>query len=191
MTKAGSGKTRAAFFLRTMPMTRASRRLCRDSVKMHHHARCPGKLIDLKAVKVETYSKAATLDAQKIIKLNSFTPKTRVTMDVVVKRLGMKDLSEQEWLVLTPKDKIPKPEIEFFPRPAKRPDGGYIYDRIPPTVQAVKAVVLASGVPADRYTGPQSQLFKKRAYEEKPPLTIDVPAKLQRTGDLPRSGKFK
>jgi metastasis-associated protein MTA len=112
-------------------------------------------------------------------------------MDVVVKRLGMKDLSEQEWLVLTPKDKIPKPEIEFFPRPAKRPDGGYIYDRIPPTVQAVKAVVLASGVPADRYTGPQSQLFKKRAYEEKPPLTIDVPAKLQRTGDLPRSGKFK
>ena len=47
---------------------------------------------------------------------------------------------------------------------------------------ADKSVVLASGVPSDRYTGPQSQLFKKRPYEDKPPVTIDVPAKLQRTG---------
>ncbi len=112
-----------------------------------------------------------------------------MNMDEVVKRLGMKDLDVQEWLVLTPRDKIPKPAVEFFPRPAKRPDGSYIYERVPPTVQAVKSVVLASGVPADRYTGPQSQLFKKRAYEEKPPISIDVPAKLQRTGDgTTRSG---
>jgi hypothetical protein len=73
MTKAGSGKTRAAFYLRTTPMTRASRRLCRTSVRMHHHARCPGKLIDLKSVKAETYAKAAPLSNKHIQKLNSFT----------------------------------------------------------------------------------------------------------------------
>jgi hypothetical protein len=60
-----------------------------------------------------------------------------------------------------------------------------------PFAQAIKAVVLNSGVPADRYTGPQSQLFKKRSYEDKPAVTIDVPAKLQRTGDLTRTGRYK
>ncbi len=114
--------------------------------------------------------------------MNTFSVKTRVRMDAVVQKLGLKDLSAQDWLILTPKDKIPKPAVEMFPRPPKRADGSYIYDRIPPTAQAIKSVVLASGVPSDRYTGPQSQLFKKRAYEDKPPVTIDVPAKLQRTG---------
>ena len=181
-SKSGSGKSRAAFYLRTTPMTRASRRLCRDAVRLHHHARRPGKLIDLKAIKVDTFTKAKPLDPKAIIKLYAFSKKSRVKMDAVVQKLGLKDLSVQEWLILTPKDQIPKPATEMFPRPPKRPDGSYIYERIPPTAQAIKSVVLASGVPSDRYTGPQSQLFKKRPYEDKPPVTIDVPAKLQRTG---------
>ena len=164
-------------------MTRASRRLCRDAVSLHHHARRPGKLIDLKAIKVDTYAKAKPLDPRAIVKLNKFSTKKRIKMDSVVQKLGLKDLSEQEWLVLTPKDKIPRPAVEMYPRPLKRPDGSYIYDRVPPSAQAIKSVVLASGVPSDRYTGPQSQLFKKRPYEDKPPVTIDVPAKLQRTGE--------
>jgi len=39
--------------------------------------------------------------------------RTRVNMDEVVKRLGMKDLDIQEWLILTPKDKIPNPSLSF------------------------------------------------------------------------------
>ena len=187
-TKGGSGKTRAAFFLRTMPMTRASRRLCVTSVRLHHHARCPGQLIDLKSIKVETYAKAGKLDSRTIKALNTFKSKTRVDMNAVVKKLGMNDFAKQDWLVLTARDKIPKPVIEFFPKPTKRPDGSYVYERVPPTVQAVKAVVLASGIPSDRYTGPQSQLFKKRSYEEKPSLSIDVPAKMQRTSEFVKSG---
>ena len=30
--------------------------------------------------------------------------------------------------MLTPRDKMPQPEKEFFPRPPKREDGSYIYD---------------------------------------------------------------
>lgn len=182
--KAGAGKTRAAFYLRTTPMTRAARQLCRSSVRLSHHARCPGKLIDLKAIKAETYTHAAKLDPRKIILFNSFSRRKRCNMNVVVKRLGMKDLAKQDWLVLTPKHKMPKPTVEFFPRPPKRPDGSYIYDRIPPSTQAIRSV-LSSGIPSDRYTGPQSQLFKKRQYEEKPPTSTDVPAKLIRTGNTP------
>ena len=37
-------------------------------------------------------------------------------MEKVVKQLGLKDTSEQEWLILTPKDKLPKPAKEAFPR---------------------------------------------------------------------------
>ena len=94
-SKAGSGKARAAFYLRTTPMTRASRRLCRASVKLTHHARCLGKAIDLKAVKAETITKAALLDPKTIRKLNGFRPKSRVNMEVVVKRLGMKEIAKQ------------------------------------------------------------------------------------------------
>ena len=71
--------------------------------------------------------------------MNSFNATVRVNMGVVVKRLGQKDDDVQEWLVLTPKDKIPKPEKEAYPRPPKRPDGSYIYDRVPPTAAAVSA----------------------------------------------------
>ena len=93
--KAGSGKARAAFFLRTTPMTRASRRLCRSSIKLKHHARRLGKAIDMKAVKAETFSKAALLDSKAIRKLNSFVQRPRVNMEVVVTRLGMKELAKQ------------------------------------------------------------------------------------------------
>ena len=71
--------------------------------------------------------------------MNSFNATVRVNMGVVVKLLGQKDDDVQEWLVLTPKDKIPKPEKEAYPRPPKRPDGSYIYDRVPPTAAAVSA----------------------------------------------------
>ena len=55
--KSGSGKTRAAFFLRATPLTRASRQLCVQLAKLTHYARKPGKLIDMKAVKADAATK--------------------------------------------------------------------------------------------------------------------------------------
>jgi len=65
-------------------------------------------------------------------------------MSVVVKRLGQENDDKQEWLVLTPKNKMAKPEKEFFPRPAKRADGSYIYERVAPTVAATNAAIAAA-----------------------------------------------
>ena len=59
-----------------------------------------------------------------------------------------------EWLIInnlhTPPDK------EFFPKPARRPDGSYIYERIPS--------VGGDGPNSSR----QQMLYKKRPYEDKP-----------------------
>ena len=55
-SKSGSGKTRAAFYLRTTPLMRASRRVC-TNIKLKHHARKPGKAIDMKAVKADAAAK--------------------------------------------------------------------------------------------------------------------------------------
>lgn len=108
--KTGSGKTRAAFYLKTTPLTRAARRLCPSIARLRHFCRKPGKLIDMKAIKVDAAAKMNGMSEKKVRHLNSFKVKTRVKMSVVVKRLGQENDKEQEWLVLTPKNKIPKPE---------------------------------------------------------------------------------
>lgn len=78
----------------------------------------------MKAVKAATLAKATKLSADAIRKLNKFSKKSRSDVDTLVKKLGIEDFSVQDWLVLTPKDKIPKPEKEFFPRPPKRAGNG-------------------------------------------------------------------
>merc|ERR1712241_1062494 len=122
------------------------------------------------------------MSEKKVRQLNSFKEKKRVKMSIVVKRLGQENDEKQDWLVLTPKSKMAKPEKEFFPRPAKRSDGSYIYERVAPTVAATNAAIAA----AERFAGSSAggtssapvstagsgaqapqMLYKKRAYEEK------------------------
>ena len=112
--KTGSGKTRAAFYLKTTPFTRASRRLCPSIARLRHFCRKPGKLIDMKAIKVDAAAKMSGMSEKKVRHLNSFKEKTRVKMSVVVKRLGQDNDDKQEWLVLTPKNKLPQPEKVYY-----------------------------------------------------------------------------
>ena len=183
--KSGSGKTRAAFYLRTTPLMRAARRVC-TNVKLRHHARKPGKPIDIKAIKADASSKMTGYSESRVRTLNSFSSKSRGNMEAVVKRLGQTEIDKQEWLVLTPKDELPKPEKEAYPRPPKRPDGSYIYERIPPTAAAVSASSIT--------TQPAQLLYKKRTYEDRPATTEGLPAmKMQRldgrTNIVPPKGR--
>lgn len=63
----------------------------------------------------------------------------------------------------------------------KLSDGSYIYERVPPTPQAIRAAMMSSNTATDRYSGPQSQLIRKRHYEDR---SNDVPVKMQRTGNF-------
>ena len=79
-------------------------------------SRHSGKLIDMKALKADALGKLSKMSTSRIRSMNTFVSPKRVTMEVVVKKLGQKDVAVQKWLILTPKEDIPQPEKEFFPR---------------------------------------------------------------------------
>jgi len=157
-----AGKTRVAFFLRTTPLMRGSRRVNGHLQLLKHHSRRPNKLIDLKALRARSLPLLAGQD--KVKALCSFKPKVRVPMSEICRRLGQTDHSIQEWLVLGPGCQPPPLDLQSFPRPEKRPDGSYIYEKIP------------NSVPDQPPAGRQHMLYKKRAYEDKPaaPVVVDM-----------------
>lgn len=128
-----------------------------------------GKPIDIKAIKADASAKMTGFSESRVRSLNTFRPKERGNMEAVVKKLGQTDIAIQEWLILTPKDQIPKPEKEFFPRPPKRPDGSYIYERVPPTAAAVSAAATVTAITAQ----PAQLLYKKRTYEDRPTASTE------------------
>jgi len=156
------GKTRAAFFLRTTPLTRAARRV--TAARLSHYARRPTKLIDMKAMKVEVTPKLA--DKERVVALNQYRARQRAPIGEMCVRMGQTDSRKQEWLVLR-RGAAEPPAGEAWPRPAKRPDGSYIYERVPS---------LGGDGPAP---GRHQMLYKKRPYEDKPP---EAPAKVVKQG---------
>merc|ERR1719318_2036872 len=117
---AKGGKTRAAFFLRTTPLTRAARRV--TTTRLSHYARRPTKLIDMKALRAEVMPKLGA--KAKVIALTRFRVKLRAPISEMCVRMGQSDSRVQD-------NKRLAPAKEAFPRPAKRTDGSYIYERIP------------------------------------------------------------
>jgi len=162
---AKGGKTRAAFFLRTTPLTRAARRV--TVTRLSHYARRPTKLIDMKALRAEVMPKLS--NKAKVVALTRFRLRQRAPIAEMCLRLGQSDSRIQEWLVLD--NKRLAPANEAFPRPAKRPDGSYIYERIPNQ---------GGEGPAP---GRQQMLYKKRPYEEKP-VEHAVPSKVGKGGKV-------
>ncbi len=68
MPKSASGKTRAAFFLRTTPLMRAARRL--TTIKLRHHARKSGQPIDMKAMRADASTKMSGFSEKKVNMIN-------------------------------------------------------------------------------------------------------------------------
>lgn len=60
-----------------------------------------------------------------------YKKRDRGSVTQIANKLGNPSPGPHEWLVLTPKDKMPKPEVVAYPKPPKAPDGSLIYERIP------------------------------------------------------------
>ena len=148
------GKTRAAFFLRTTPLTRAARRA--SKTKLTHFARKPHKLIDMKTIRAEVLP--TLTDKENVMTLTKFHPRTRTPIVEMTKKMGQTETEVPDWVVID--NKHTPPEKEAFPKPEQRPDGSYIYERIPS--------VGGDNVNTNRH----QMLYKKRAYDEKPVETI-------------------
>lgn len=129
-------KTRTAFYLFTNLTTRLSRRLCRHVVRSKKAARQPSYSINTTAVKQEFTIAEAGKSIADIRKLLIYKKRDRGSVTHIANRLGNPGPIVSDWLILTPKHKMPKPEVVAFPKPPKAPDGSLLYDRIPNKVEA-------------------------------------------------------
>uniref|UniRef100_A0A182W331 Metastasis-associated protein MTA3 n=1 Tax=Anopheles minimus TaxID=112268 RepID=A0A182W331_9DIPT len=124
-------KTRTAFYLHTTLTTRLSRRLCRQIIRSKKAARQPSYAINIASVKQEFANAESGKSVTEIRRLLTFRKKDRGSVTQIANRLGNPGVSVNEWLVLTPKENMPKPDVVAFPKPPKAPDGTLLYDRIP------------------------------------------------------------
>lgn len=81
------------------------------------------KCIDLNAINGKAF--------EEITKYMVYRKKNRGSVTKIANRLGNPEPNDNEWLKLTPKDKLPQPEKVAYPKPPKAPDGTLLYERIP------------------------------------------------------------
>lgn len=91
-----------------------------------------------------------------IDKLLLYRKKNRGKVTNIANRLGNPEPIEGDWLLLTPKDKMPQPEKVAFPKPPKAADGSLMYDRIP-SKGDIEKIQLNATSPAN---------LKRRHFEE-------------------------
>ncbi|XP_069673256.1 metastasis-associated protein MTA3 isoform X3 [Periplaneta americana] len=149
-------KTRTAFYLCTTPLTRISRRLCRHLIQPRHAARAPFWPINVPSVKQECQVHMAGKSLVELKELLRYRKKERGSVTHIANRLGQSNLITPDWLILTAKDMMPKPEHVSFPKPPKAPDGTLLYERVPNKPEAEKAAM----------NNISPSLLKRRAYEE-------------------------
>uniref|UniRef100_A0A6P4FNJ8 Metastasis-associated protein MTA3 n=1 Tax=Drosophila rhopaloa TaxID=1041015 RepID=A0A6P4FNJ8_DRORH len=157
-------KTRTAFYLHTNSMTRVARAICRSIVKPKKAARQSAYAINALLVKQEFTNRISGKSQAEIKKLLLLKPKDRGSVTKIANRLGAPGSGPHEWLILTPKDKMPLPLVVSFPKPPKAPDGSLMYDRVPnksPDVVAVPADKELTIIPTQA-----TSTIRKRAHEE-------------------------
>ncbi|XP_016954034.1 metastasis-associated protein MTA3 isoform X2 [Drosophila biarmipes] len=157
-------KTRTAFYLHTNPMTRVARAICRSIVKPKKAARQSAYAINALLVKQEFTNRISGKSQAEIKKLLLLKPKDRGSVTKIANRLGAPGSGPHEWLILTPKDKMPLPSVVSFPKPPKAADGSLVYDRVPnksPDVVAVPAEKELTIIPTQA-----TSTIRKRAHEE-------------------------
>lgn len=77
-------------------------------------------------------------------------------MTRIADRLDSPGSTDGDWLLLTPKDKLPQPDKVAFPKPPKAADGSLMYERIPNKCDVEK--------PPANATSPVS--LKRRHYDD-------------------------
>lgn len=94
--------------------------------------------------------------AADIKQLLIFKKKDRGSVTHIANRLGNPGPTVGDWLILTPKENMPKPEKVSFPKPPKAPDGSLMYERIPNNIIDLDKMPINSASPS----------LKRRAFED-------------------------
>lgn len=112
-----------------------------------------------------------------------YKKKDRGSVTLIANRLGNPATTGCEWLKLTPKDQMPKPEKVAFPKPPKAPDGSLMYERIPNKVVEPEKFVIPNTIGCTIITPSNLAI---------PPQMPTLPAAVTATpisAPLPPSGK--
>ncbi|CAH2045084.1 unnamed protein product, partial [Iphiclides podalirius] len=158
-------KTRAAFYLRASPFTRLARRLARALRRPRHYARSPFSPINLHQVKHEcTIAMAGVGVGVGVggaeVRGAAGAARARGPVGAVAARLaaahGTAAPRAQDWLALTPRDRLPAPAHVAFPKPPKAPDGSLMYER----------VMTRAELEARRNEPAPAPPLKRRAYDD-------------------------
>jgi hypothetical protein len=132
------------------------------------------------------YSVATAIANVNITDMKTFLKykkKDRGSVTLIANRLGNPATTGCEWLILTPRDQMPKPEKVSFPKPPKAPDGSLLYERIPNKVVEPEKFVIPNTIgctiitPTNLATPPQLPTL--------PPAVTATPI----SAPLPPSGK--
>lgn len=148
-------KTRTAFYLCTSLLTKISRRLCRHMIRPRHASRSPFYPINSQAIKQECGGQLTGKSLVELRALLSYRKKDRGNVTNIATRLGISSGVVPQWLILTDKNNLPKPERVAFPKPPKAPDGSLLYERVPNKPEAER-------IPLNNI----SPSLKRKAYEE-------------------------
>ncbi|RWS16296.1 metastasis-associated protein MTA3-like protein [Dinothrombium tinctorium] len=154
-------KTRAAFYLHTVKSTKFARRICASLIKPRRLARNPFIPVNTSAIKQECLTRFPDGNYPSLPKLKSIN---RGKVVEVSYRLGTPQMPCPEWLIATPKDKIPKPEREAFPPPERGKDGQFIIPRLMETNDDSLPQVKAPNWGINNLS--PSLLPRKRTYEQ-------------------------
>lgn len=84
-----------------------------------------------------------------------YRKKYRGSVTNIATKLGNPGSTVGQWLILTDKENLPKPERVAFPKPPKAPDGSLLYERVPNKPE-VEKICLNNMSPS----------LKRRAYDE-------------------------
>ncbi|XP_059053236.1 metastasis-associated protein MTA3 [Achroia grisella] len=168
-------KTRAAFYLRASPFTRLARRLSRALRRPRHYARSPFSPINLAQVKHECSMAMAGGGGAEMRAGGGAgaggggggTARARGAVGAVATRLAAArgaapavSARAHDWLLLTPKDRMPAPAHVAFPKPPKAPDGSLMYERV--VSRGELEARRAETAPAPAAAPP----LKRRAYDD-------------------------
>uniref|UniRef100_A0A0K8VY83 Metastasis-associated protein MTA3 n=1 Tax=Bactrocera latifrons TaxID=174628 RepID=A0A0K8VY83_BACLA len=169
-------KTRTAFYLHTNAMTRLARVLCRNYIKPKKAARQTSFAINTQLVKQEFTNRINDKTAADIKKILLMKRKKRERGSVtkIANRLGCPGIGPHEWLVLTPKDKIPKPDVVSFPKPPKAADGSLLYDRVPNKVLELDKDLTIIPAPTPVVTAPIAVAVLPAVVPAISPATVPV-----------------
>jgi metastasis-associated protein MTA len=99
---------------------------------------------------------------------------------LIANRLGNPATTGCEWLKLTPRELMPKPEKVAFPKPPKAPDGSLLYDRIPNKVVEPEKFVIPNTIGCtiitpSNLTTPTTQLPALPATVTATPISAPLP----------------